>query len=85
MLDAVDERRFNIRVIGQSKIVVAAKADDRLAIDDHFRLLWSVTDTAETVEVLIRALVELVAEVFQVDNRCSEKAVFTAETLGRRE
>ena len=46
LFDAPDECCFDFRVIGQTEVVVTAKADDSFAINDHIRLLRSVADAA---------------------------------------
>ena len=54
-----DKCSFNFGMIGQAEIVVAAKADDLFAIDDHLGLLRPVTDAAFAIEVVSFTLVQL--------------------------
>ena len=58
LFDAFNKGRFDIRVIGQAEVVVAAKTDDLFAVDDHLRLLRPVTDTAFTIEMVSFSLLQ---------------------------
>ena len=51
----------DVRVVGESEVVIAAKADDGFAVDDHVRLLRTAGKTRVAVEVLFTALSDGVA------------------------
>jgi hypothetical protein len=52
-------------VVGETKIVITAKADDLVAINDHVCLLGRFADAARAVEVVCFARLEFGAKVFQ--------------------
>ena len=81
LFDAFNKGRFDIRVIGQAEVVVAAKTDDLFAVDDHLRLLRPVTDTAFTIEVVSFSLLQFFIQVFQKIHRKGAKGAKKTSVL----
>ena len=81
LFDAFNKGRFHIRVVGEAQVVVAAKADDLFAVDDHLGLLRPVTDTAFTVEMVSFSLLQFFIQVFQKIHRKGAKGAKKTSVL----
>ena len=62
MIYAIDHRLFDLRMVCQSQVVVAAETDDLFIIDDHLDLLWAIAYTTRAVTMLLLFCVERVFE-----------------------
>ena len=62
----VDGCLFYLRMVGKTKIVVAAEADDAFIVNYNFGLLRAFDYAARPVTMLSLSFIEFLAEVFQV-------------------
>jgi hypothetical protein len=53
-------------VVGEPQVVIAAKADNVFAIDNHLHRLRAFSDTACAISVLLFSCGEFPAEIFPV-------------------
>ena len=64
--NGVDGCLFYLWMVGKTKIVIAAEADDVFIVNYNFGLLWAFDYAARSITMLPLSFIEFLAEVFQV-------------------